>query len=153
MVLPQYSLSSDRLHRPVEISQRVSLIKKEVMIKFSELSITILHFFRDSIMSHQLFYFSINEVPIWVYKQFSNQSINVKIHLRKYSVILALLLKYVVHQSTSPSVPCPPRNSLITLTRYGLPVTLMYLTNDYNVIIKTAMLEPVRIFQIAWLER
>jgi hypothetical protein len=64
MVLPQYSLSSDRLHRPVEISQRVSLIKKEVMIKFSELSITILHFFRDSIMSHQLFYFSINEVPI-----------------------------------------------------------------------------------------
>jgi hypothetical protein len=119
------------------------------MIKVSELPITILHFFRDSIMNHQLFYFSINEPPIGVYKQFSDQSINVNIHLRKYSVILELLLKYVVYQSTTPSLLCPSRNSLITLTRYGLPVTLKYLTDDYNLIIKNAMLELVRIFQIA----
>jgi hypothetical protein len=51
MVLSQYSLFGDRLHRPVEISQRVSLIQKEVVIKVSELSIMILHFFRDSIMT------------------------------------------------------------------------------------------------------
>jgi hypothetical protein len=64
MVLSNYSLSGDRLHRPVEISQRVSLTQKEVMIKVSQLSITILHFYHDSIMSHQLFYYSINEAPI-----------------------------------------------------------------------------------------
>jgi len=77
------------------------------------------------------------------------QSINVNIHLRKYSVILELLLKYVVHQSTTPTVLCPSRNSLITFNRYALPVTVMYLTDDYNLVIKLATLEQVRIFQTA----
>jgi hypothetical protein len=61
-----------------------------------------------------------------------HQSINVNIHLRKYSVFLELLFKYVAREPTTPSFVCPSRNSLITLIRYGLPVTLMYLTDDYN---------------------